>query len=271
MTKEEVFLAWAPQDSIWSPWVLPVPFAQLNCLDFTRPAADDQVPSTPGWVTDGEREGRGFVVDIPGRDAMRFGILLTSFGIRPVPVIDGSPGAGDFNFSQYAEASTKPTWHPKVVVDMTELLKALCQGAAMLKDTALSPVAMPAFLLDADRRTGHRPPQAGMYDNRWQVFAQDFPSAKFLLEHGVRRVLLVQEQRGQPQEDLAHVLLRWQEGGIAIESVGMKDGSMPEAIQITKPSRFRRIWYRALAILRFRRSATGGFGGFESFPMGSGG
>ena len=271
MTKEEVFLAWAPQDSIWSPWVLPVPFAQLNCLDFTHPAADEQVPSMPSWVTVGEREGQGYVVDIPGRDAMRFGILLASSGIRPVPVIDGSPGASDFYFSQNVESSTKSTWHPNVVVDMTELLRALCEGAARLKDIALSPVTMPAFLLDADRRTGHRPAQVGMYDNRWQVFAQDFPSAKFLLEHGVRGVLLVQERKGQPQEDLAHVLLRWQESGIAIESVGMKDGSMPEGIQIAKPSRFRRIWYRALAILRFRRSGTGGFGGFEGFSMGSGG
>jgi len=271
MTQEEVFLAWAPHDSIWSPWVLPVPFAQLNCLDFTRPVANEQVPFIPSWVTNGGREGQGYVVDIPGGDAMRFGILLASSGIRPVPVIDGSPGAGDFYFSQNAEASSKPTWHPNVVVDMTELLKELCQGAALLKDIGLSPAAVPAFLLDADRRIGHRPPQAVIYDNRWQVFAQDFPSAKFLLENGVRGVLLVQERKGQPQEDLAHVLLRWQESGIAIESVGMKDGSMPEAIEITRHSRFRRIWYRALAILRFRRSGTGGFGGFESFRMGSGG
>lgn len=271
MTREEVFLAWAPQDSIWSPWVLPVPFAQLNCLDFIHPAADGQVPSMPGWITDGERAGQAYVVDIPGRDAMKFGLALAGFGVRPVPVIDGSPGAGDFYFSQEAEVSTEPRWHPNVVVDMSELLRALCQGAAMLKDIPLSPVAMPAFLLDADRRLGHRPPQPGMYDNRWQVFAQDFPSARFLLERGVRRVLLVQERKGQPREDLAHVLLRWQEGSIAIESVGTKDGTIPEAIQIAKPSRFRRIWYRALAILRFRRSATGGFGGFESFPMGSGG
>ncbi|HLZ12845.1 MAG TPA: hypothetical protein VKP58_09675 [Candidatus Acidoferrum sp.] len=271
MTREEVFLTWAPQDSIWSPWVLPVPFAQLNCLDFTRPAAAEQAMAVPTWLREGNREGQAFVVDIPGRDAMKFGLALADIGIRPVPVIDGSPGAGDFYFGRNPEASTKPTWHPNVVVDMTELLRTLCEGAARLKEVVLPPVALPAFLLDSDRRTGHRPAQIGMYDNRWQVFAQDFPSAKFLLGHGVRRVLLVQERTGQPQEDLAHVLLRWQEGGIAIESVGTKDGSVPEAIQIAKPSRFRRIWYRALAMLRFRRNWTGGFGGFESFPMGSGG
>ena len=271
MTREEVFLAWAPQESIWSPWVLPVPFAQLNCLDFTGAVAPEQAPPVPSWVMGGGGGGQAYVVDISGRDAMQLGLALTNFGVRPVPVIDGSPGAGDFYFSQNVESSTKSTWHPNVVVDMTELLRALCEGAARLKDIALSPVTMPAFLLDADRRTGHRPAQVGMYDNRWQVFAQDFPSAKFLLEHGVRGVLLVQERKGQPQEDLAHVLLRWQERGIAIESVGMNDGSTPEGIQIAKPSRFRRIWYRALAILRFRRSGTGGFGGFEGFPMGSGG
>jgi hypothetical protein len=222
-------------------------------------------------VVDVRRDAQAYIVDIPGRDAMQLGILLAGLGIRPVPVIDGSPGVGDFHFTQDIDALTEPTWNPTVVVDMSELLRTLCQGAATLKDIIMSPAAMPAFLIDADRRVGHRAPQPGTYDNRWQVFAQDFPSAKFLVEHGVRRVLLVQERKGQPQEDLSHVLLRWQEGGIAIASVGMKDGSVPEAVQITKPSRFRRIWYRALAMLRFRRSWTGGFGGSEGFPMGSAG
>ena len=38
MKPEEVYLAWAPPDSIWSPWAIPVPFAQIVCvlLDATR-------------------------------------------------------------------------------------------------------------------------------------------------------------------------------------------------------------------------------------------
>jgi hypothetical protein len=29
---EEVYLAWAPTESIWSPWAIPVPFAQIVCV-----------------------------------------------------------------------------------------------------------------------------------------------------------------------------------------------------------------------------------------------
>src|SRR2546430_241570 len=107
MTREEVFLAWAPQESIWSPWVLPVPFAQLNCLDFTGAVAPEQAPPVPSWVMGGGGGGQAYVVDISGRDAMQLGLALTNFGVRPVPVIDGSPGAGDFYFSQNVESSTK--------------------------------------------------------------------------------------------------------------------------------------------------------------------
>ena len=33
MTPEEIYKSWAPADSIWSPWVIPVPFAQIVCLN----------------------------------------------------------------------------------------------------------------------------------------------------------------------------------------------------------------------------------------------
>jgi hypothetical protein len=261
MKREEVFLAWAPQDSIWSPWVLPVPFAQLNCTGFTSCAAS-QSKSLPECVKERVCQGQALLLDIAGADAVRCGLALAGTGVRPVPVIDGSPGAGEFYFNQEAPISNVPQWNPSVVVDMTELLRALCEGAAVLAEKQFPANAMPCFLLDSKRMTGHNVLTDSSYDNRWQVFPQDFPSAKFLLEHGVTHVLLVQERKGQPREDLAHVLLRWQEGGIAIETVGITDGSTIEEIQIAKPSRFRRIWYRALAILGLRRSWSGGFGGF---------
>ena len=268
MKKEEVFLAWAPKDSIWSAWVLPVPFAQLNCVDFLVASPDEHARPLPGWMPDRDREGLAYVIDIAGADAMRCGLALAGEGIRPVPVIDGSPGAGEFYFSPNPQASTTPAWHPNAAVDMTELLRVLCEGARELGKITVLPDAMPAFLLDSRRIAGDRSLNEEIYDNRWQVFPQDFPSARFLLEHGVKRVLLVQEGKRQPQEDLAHVLLRWQGGGIAIESVAVNDGNSRAEIQIAKPSWYRRIWYRALSILKLRRSGTGGFGGF---PMSSSG
>lgn len=267
MKKEEVFLAWAPQESIWSTWVLPVPFAQLNCSGFSGVAATP-TEDLPDCLKERVREGQAFVLDVSGADAIMYGIVLAGMGVRPVPVIDGSPGAGEFHFDRGSEPSTAPAWNPNVVVEMKELLRGLCEGAAALLQINLLPNAMPCFLLDSKRMSGHNVLTDSSYDNRWQAFPQDFPSAKFLLEHGVTRVLLVQEKKGQPQEDLAHVLLRWQEGGVAIEAAGTMDGSSPEEIEIAKPSRFRRIWYRALAILGLRRSWSGGFGGFPASTSG---
>jgi hypothetical protein len=49
------------------------------------------------------------------------------------------------------------------------------------------------------------------------VFPQDFPSANFLFRHQISRVLLFQHGgRAQPQSDLAHVLLRWQEARMEV-------------------------------------------------------
>jgi hypothetical protein len=74
----------------------------------------------------------------------------------------------------------------------------------------------------------------------------------------------------QPQEDLAHVLLRWQEEGITIASKSARFGDAPVPINVNRPNRFRVIWYRALAALGLRRSDTGGFGGYPTDSFGAG-
>ncbi|MGH9601505.1 MAG: hypothetical protein ACRD24_03860 [Terriglobales bacterium] len=104
-------------------------------------------------------------------------------------------------------------------------------------------------------------PEAGKFDNRWMVFPQDFPSASFLTSHGIQRVLLAQESYAPvPREDLAHVLLRWQEGGIEILLKRLDRPDAPARIEVARPSRFRALWHRALAIVGLRRSSAGGFG-----------
>jgi hypothetical protein len=197
------------------------------------------------------------VVDLPGGDAVRYGIALAQIGFRPVAVFDGSPGP-------ISIVSRHPLESPEqrkstTVVDMSDLVHALCNGAGALKALRLPPNAPPAFLLDSMRVTGHRPADQELFDNRWKVFPQDFPSAKFLREQGIRRVVLLRERAGQPQEDLAHVMLRWEEGGLEILATGTTE-TTPTAIRVEKPSRFRASWYRGLEILGLRRSSVGGFG-----------
>ncbi len=92
------------------------------------------------------------------------------------------------------------------------------------------------------------------------VFPQDFPSARFLVERKIKRVTLVQAEKTQPSEDLSHVLLRWQEAGIEILAKTNGDVGAPSGITVSRPSRFKESWYRALAGLR--RSSVGAFGSF---------
>jgi hypothetical protein len=153
---------------------------------------------------------------------------------------------------------------------MSSLIKDICIGTQRLQNLTLASDPPPAFVLDALRLKGTKPFSNDMFDNRWMLFPQDFPSAKFLREHGIRRLVLVQGGQSQPQEDLSHVLLRWQEAGIEILVKAVDDAGLPEKITVSRPSRFRALWYRALAILGLRRSSVGGFGSFIPTTSGAG-
>jgi hypothetical protein len=209
------------------------------------------------------------VVDLPGVDAMKLGLALALKGFRPVPVIDGSPGPGVTGLGgSWMDSAPSHAEFSGIAVDMRQVLRAICRGASVLRDLKIARDASPVFLLDAMRTAEERTIGDDVFDNRWKRFAQDYPSGRFLWEHGIRRVVLVQQWAGQPQEDLSHALLRWQQVGICLEVCGTIDGNGLRQLSVNRPSQFRALWQRALAILGLRRGASGGFG---NWPHGSGG
>lgn len=228
---EQLFEVWAPQGAEWSPWAKPVLFASARRIERSV-----DLPSVDvGWV----REGAiAVVVDLPGIACVAAGVALAARGIRPVPLFNAAHG-------------------PAAIVDQEPLLAALAAGADAVAAKSLPPGAPPAFLLDA-RRFPARAPAPGKLDNRWMVFPQDLPSANLLLSRGIRRAVVLFE--GPMMDDLAHVLRRWQEGGLRIEGKPEREGDLPRPIEVRKPSRFRSMWYRALAILGLGRNDAGGFG-----------
>jgi hypothetical protein len=270
MTAEQLYAIWAPPDSIWSPWVLPVPFAELTCGNALAPAQFPQY--SLDWIHGRDNRDLAIVVDLPGADAIHYGLALMAQGIRPVPVIDGSPGPsiGAMIPSELSISARAALKSPSVV-DMRGLLLALCQGAGPLSHARLASDAPPAFLLDSKRMIGVPYIVDLAFDNRWMVFPQDFPSGRFLLNRGIKRVVFVHDTfQVQPQEDLAHVLLRWQEAGMGVESKSARFGEPPVPILVTRPYRFRAAWYRALATLGLRRNDAGGFGGYPPSPSSGG-
>ncbi len=255
MKPAELYNLWAPKDSIWTNWAKPVLFADSSYDDLQNATPPDwrllNLPWAPAVGT-----GSAVVVDMPGLESVKVGMALTQNGFRPVPLFNGAAGpslAGPFP-----------------LVDAYPIVRALHTVAEDLATLRLSPNAPPVFLLDSNRFNGGDFPSPGRFDNRWWVFPQDFPSSNFLLAQNIRSVVLVQEDAESPQRDLAHVLLRWQEAGIAILSCAVSD-DQPSPIQIQKPNNFRALWYRAMVLAGLRRNSAGGFGAVVPEPSSSGG
>jgi hypothetical protein len=212
--------------------------------------------------------GLGLVIDLEGPISILLGLALAEKGFRPVPVIDGSPGPGVSGLGgTWMDLGEILKPDPGTAVDMRVLLRGLCRGAPFLRDLQIGPLASPAFLLDSRRLAGGRTISDSVFDNRWKTFPQDYPSARFLQEKGIRQMVLIQQIATQPQEDLSHVLLRWQESGIRLKVFGTMDRILKD-LTVSRPSWFGALWHRALATIGLRR---GEFGGFGDWPHGTGG
>lgn len=244
---EELFALWTPQledapdgSPGWSNWAKPALFASMGvvALDVQpRPAADGFSAQV---AVPGVQGNCAIVVDLPGVQAVEAGLALAAKGYVPVPLYNAWSGQ----------------WE---VIDMHPVKEALVAAAPILRTTQFGPDLPPAFLLDS-RRTGRIPPGPGQYDNRWVALPQDFPSATLLAARGISQVMLIQEAVGQPKDDLAHILLRWQQAGLAIYAKDLS-ANAAESIVVRRPSRFKSLWYVLLVTLGMKRSSADGFGG----------
>ncbi len=258
MTNEQAYEVWAPASALWSPWVAPVLFTQLDCA--SRATVSFEELLTP-WASGLDKE-TAVVLDIEGVDAVRVAVTLARRGMAPVPLFNASPAP--ISTLQIVGTTDNSAYE---AVPMQGLIAAMCWATEELSKISRPEQSSPVFMLDS-RRLG-RSVSEGMFDNRWMLVPQDFPSAKFLREHGIARVLLVQTDKSSPQADLAHVLLRYQEQGIEIVSAKADEiATMP--IRVTKPPYFKEAFYRVLARMGLRRNALGGFGSWAPESGGGG-
>jgi hypothetical protein len=251
----ELYREWAPADDIWSPWVKAPLFAEITTSNETVSVAwENADPGATGTI-----DQTAVIVDLPDTQSIEMGFALASKGFRPVPLYNTTTGAGiDIKSATAA------------LIDMTAIKERLALPLAPVVKKRISSKAPPVFLLDRRRLKGEKAPEPGKYDNRWMVFPQDFPSARFLQERGIRRVVVIQPD-DTPQDDLGHVLLRWQEGGLGIFLQQPGRFSEPNAITVKRPRRFRWVWYRLLAMMGLRKNAAGGFGSVIPIPGEGGG
>ena len=256
MNGSQLFEVWAPQDSVWSPWAKPACFAEMppDIPGAAMPVYSGAEPPEGTFDAGPIDTWTAFVVDMPGLRSVEVGLGLARAGYRPVPM---------FNTAYHAAA----------IVPVAEILRKLHKAEPEMRSLMIASEAPPAFLLDARRLEPSTAAAPGKFDNRWVVFPQDFPSANFLLAAGIRHVILLQERRHgeQPRPDLAHVLRRWQEAGLAIHLQDPDLDEPPFTLEVRRPSSFRSLFYRALTLVGLRRNSAGGFGGIIPQPSSSGG
>ena len=243
MTNIEAYKIWAPQNVLWTLWAKPVLFA---CMTTSAILEDESISVDLPEIRwkDFLLQDTAIIVDLPGLKGVEEGLALAQIGYRPVPLYNG------------VYSNTFMT------VSTGDLARSLYKGAKVLADIYIRDNAPPVFLLDSMRKgTGSKIP--GMYDNRWCVFAQDMPSASFLKKQGIKKIIVRTEGEksifaSKISDDLAHILCRYQEEGIKIQHTF---GVEPENIIVSKPSHFKKLFYRYKVIFGLTQNPAGGFGG----------
>ncbi|MGH8529449.1 MAG: hypothetical protein ACRETN_06335 [Nevskiales bacterium] len=144
-----------------------------------------------------------------------------------------------------------------MLVDVVPILRILDDAALYLRTMSLQVDAPPAFLLDSNRLANSGLANVpGRYDNRWCVLPQDMPSANRLKVSGVRQVLLFADR---VQDDLAHILKRYQDAGLLLRQC-KHERELPSSLAVANPARYKSLLYRLAVMIGLRRNSAGGFG-----------
>lgn len=213
MTGKECYRIWAPEGKGWVDWVRPVPFVAIRREMTGADCAACRVRET-GYIRKGCTD-TAVIVDLPGAESVAEGISLTRCGFRPIPVFNG----------------TMEQEGARATVDNGAIAEALVWGAEQLREYEPEELAPPAFLLDSNRL--HRfKLEIALFDNSWDIYPQDLPSAELLLQRGISKILIV-GRRSSP--DLRKVLYPFQKKGI---SILWTDGyETPVSLRLPRPLR----------------------------------
>lgn len=194
MTGKEVYKIWAPTGKKWVDWVRPVPFIGIDIPKETYEFIDYSIPNIN--YLEGYLKDTAIIVDIQGINSIKEGIALAKLGYRPIPIFNG----------------TNPPLGSKSTTNNTIIEPLLVWGAIELKNIKIESDASPVFLLDRNRLDRYKLDRS-IFDNSWDVYPQDLPSSEYLLENGIKKILV----RGEMlQGDLSKILYKYQKRNIKI-------------------------------------------------------
>lgn len=211
MTDKEIYSIWAPAGKKWVDWVRPVPFVAMKEYFRMYPLSDVAIPTID--FLDEHGKDAAIIVDMPGEQSVIEGLALAKAGYRPIPIFNGT-------IEQQGARAT---------VDNQAVGIALAWGASELDKIEIAEDALPAFLVDSNRL--HRfKMEIALFDNSWDVYPQDIPSAEYLLGNGIHKIIIIGESLSR---DLKKILYDYQKKKIQIYLT--KGYEAPKKITLHRP------------------------------------
>ena len=209
MRGKEIYKIYAPNGAKWIDWVRPVPFVAIDTYN-RKPIAN--FLDRKAMFLKKYQQDTAIFIDLPGKESIELGIGLAHMGYRPIPVFNGT------DEQQGSQATTN-----------TYLIEScLINGSQKLKNIKLKNDANPTFLLDSHRTNRYRAKES-IFDNSWDLYKQDIPSAEYFKQNGITKIIVVGETI---QRDLKKIFLKFQEKGIDIY---ITDGyTLPKKVKLTK-------------------------------------
>lgn len=194
MTNKDIFKIWAPIGAKWVDWVRPVPFIYINDNLKTYEFYEFKIPEV-NYITEYAKDA-AIILDLPSYESINEGIALAKLGFRPIPIYNG----------------TNEQEGTMSVVKNETIEFALIWGALELNKIEISKDASPVFLLDSNR-TISVTKNSSVFDNSWDIYDQDIPSAEYFLKNGIKKIIV---RSSVIQRDLRSILYKFQKKGIEI-------------------------------------------------------
>ena len=214
MTNKDIFKIWAPAGAKWVDWVRPVPFISIDDELKTYESYNFTIPDL-NYISEVSAD-TAIIVDLPSYNSVMEGLALAKLGFRPIPIYNG------INEQEGAMAN----------VNNQTIEIALVWGAMELSKIEISKEAPPVFLLDSNRMHRYKM-SPSIFDNSWDIYHQDMPSAEYFLKNGINKIIVIGEKK--IQKDLRRIFYKFQKLGMKIFfTEGFEEA---KEVKIKKPSR----------------------------------
>jgi len=211
MTGKDVYRIWAPRGVKWTDWVRPVPFISIVDPLCTERIYNFSIPCVD--YIDKVCADTAIFVDTPGYEGIAEGLALARLGYRPIPLYNGT-------VEQNAAMA---------LVDNGIIAVALKTGVSELIKLTIADDAPPAFLLDSNRLLRYKM-DVSLFDNSWDIYPQDMPSAGYFLNNGIDKIIVRSEKI---HKDLARILYGFRKKGLKIFFTTGYDH--PKIVSLKKP------------------------------------